>query len=194
MGIHIQYFRLTLSRFHTNLIKWPDSLRVESVTTKSTHFVALPEYPRNSPHRAAWVSSLSPLFSRTWLLLQAGLTALACSLRIPDVSRPTLMPGTETRTLNFMGLGCAARRAPPPRAERPTSQLRCGSFCPSAKSYCRCRTMSAVDERQIDSRPRGFSPSQKSALRPLPNAVKPREIHPTQGSALTGRRETSRSP
>jgi len=40
--------------------EWQDSLRVESVITKSTHFVALLEYPRNSPHRAAWVSSLTP--------------------------------------------------------------------------------------------------------------------------------------
>src|SRR5260370_30328629 len=49
------------------LEKWQDSLRVESVITKSTHFVALPEYPRNSPHRAAWVSSLSRLFWIIWL-------------------------------------------------------------------------------------------------------------------------------
>ena len=48
---------LTLGDFDVTLDKWQDSLRVESVITKSTHFVALPEYPRNSPHRAAWVSS-----------------------------------------------------------------------------------------------------------------------------------------
>ena len=40
--------------------EWQDSLRVESVITKSTHFVALLEYPRNSPHRAAWVSFFNP--------------------------------------------------------------------------------------------------------------------------------------
>jgi hypothetical protein len=42
--------------------EWQDSLRVESVITKSTHFVALLEYPRNSPHRAAWVSFLTSNF------------------------------------------------------------------------------------------------------------------------------------
>jgi hypothetical protein len=50
---------LTPIRFAVTFNKWQDSLRVESVITKSTHFVALTEYPRNSPHRAAWVSSLS---------------------------------------------------------------------------------------------------------------------------------------
>lgn len=50
---------MTRNRFAGTLKKWQDSLRVESVITKSTHFVALTEYPRNSPHRAAWVSSLS---------------------------------------------------------------------------------------------------------------------------------------
>ena len=59
-GIH--KCRLTPIRFAVTFNKWQDSLRVESVITKSTHFVALPEYPRNSPHRAAWVSSLSDLF------------------------------------------------------------------------------------------------------------------------------------
>jgi hypothetical protein len=53
-------FPLTPNAFRTTLRKWLDSLRVESVTTKSTHFVALTEYPRNSPHRAAWVSFLTP--------------------------------------------------------------------------------------------------------------------------------------
>ena len=54
-----------LTRFGNRIIleKWQDSLRVESVITKSTHFVALQEYPRNSPHRAAWVSLFNPLFS-----------------------------------------------------------------------------------------------------------------------------------
>ena len=53
---------LTQTRFAVTLNKWQDSLRVESVITKSTHFVALLEYPRNSPHRAAWVSFLSCTF------------------------------------------------------------------------------------------------------------------------------------
>lgn len=57
----------------------------------------------------------------------------------------------------------------PPHAERPTSHLRCGSFCPSAKSYCRCRTMCAVDERRIASRPRGFSPPPKK-IRAAPSS------------------------
>jgi hypothetical protein len=55
-GIHKS--PLTLNGFAVTFNEWQDSLRVESVITKSTHFVALPEYPRNSPHRAAWVSSL----------------------------------------------------------------------------------------------------------------------------------------
>src|SRR5258706_8860188 len=50
---------LTPIRFAVTFNEWQDSLRVDSVITKSTHFVALPEYPRNSPHRAAWVSFLS---------------------------------------------------------------------------------------------------------------------------------------
>jgi hypothetical protein len=103
-------------RFRTTLSVWQDSLRVESVTTKSTHFVALPEYPRNSPHRAAWVSSLSRLFSGAWMHSQTCLAAYAGSYRRQTDRRPTLMHGTETHTLNFMGLGCAARRAPPPPA------------------------------------------------------------------------------
>ena len=56
-GIH--KCRLTPIRFAVTFNEWQDSLRVESVITKSTHFVALPEYPRNSPHRAAWVSFLT---------------------------------------------------------------------------------------------------------------------------------------
>jgi hypothetical protein len=55
---------LTPIRFAVTFKEWQDSLRVESVITKSTHFVALPEYPRNSPHRAAWVSSLKAHFPR----------------------------------------------------------------------------------------------------------------------------------
>jgi len=50
---------LTPNPIVSTLSEWQDSLRVESVIAKSTHFVAVPEYPRNSPHRAAWVSSLS---------------------------------------------------------------------------------------------------------------------------------------
>src|SRR5258708_20717587 len=53
---------LTPIRFAVTFKEWQDSLRVESVITKSTHFVALLEYPRNSPHRAAWVSFLSCAF------------------------------------------------------------------------------------------------------------------------------------
>jgi hypothetical protein len=60
-GMTSHQFPLTPREFRTTLWEWQDSLRVESVTTKSTHFVALPEYPRNSPHRAAWVSSLTPI-------------------------------------------------------------------------------------------------------------------------------------
>jgi hypothetical protein len=117
--------RLTPIQFRTTLSVWLDSLRVESVTTKSTHFVALPEYPRNSPHRAAWVSSLSHLFSRTWLLLQTGLAALARSLRIPDVSRPTLMPGTETVLSTSWDWAAphAVRRRYPPDPARPQAPL-----------------------------------------------------------------------
>ena len=55
---------MTPIRFAVTFKEWQDSLRVESVITKSTHFVALLEYPRNSPHRAAWVSFFKPpLFS-----------------------------------------------------------------------------------------------------------------------------------
>src|SRR5580693_6776435 len=51
---------LTQTEIPDIFTEWQDSLRVESVITKSTHFVALLEHPRNSPHRAAWVSTLSP--------------------------------------------------------------------------------------------------------------------------------------
>ena len=61
---------LTPVGFAVTLNEWQDSLRVESVITKSTHFVALLEYPRNSPHRAAWVSFLSCLFE--WIWVAAG--------------------------------------------------------------------------------------------------------------------------
>jgi hypothetical protein len=54
---------LTTISFAFIFNEWQDSLRVESVITKSTHFVALLEYPRNSPHRAAWVSFLTHLSS-----------------------------------------------------------------------------------------------------------------------------------
>jgi hypothetical protein len=64
---HFHANLLTQPAFATTLNTWHDSLRVESATTKSTHFVALPEYPRNSPHRAAWVSSLNPQFLRPLL-------------------------------------------------------------------------------------------------------------------------------
>src|SRR5665213_104269 len=58
---------LTLLGLSLTLETWQDSLRVELVITKSTHFVALPEYPRNSPHRAAWVSLLTHDFSQNQL-------------------------------------------------------------------------------------------------------------------------------
>ena len=58
---------LTPPDFRFTFKEWQDSLRVESVITKSTHFVALPEYPRISPHRAAWVSSLSHPSPLTYL-------------------------------------------------------------------------------------------------------------------------------
>src|SRR5258706_16020807 len=68
---HIEKYRLSQLKSLPQLLltensipvtfkEWQDSLRVESVITKSTHFVALTEYPRISPHRAAWVSFLSP--------------------------------------------------------------------------------------------------------------------------------------
>jgi len=55
---------LTQTEIPDIFTEWQDSLRVESVITKSTHFVALLEHPRNSPHRAAWVSILRPIFIR----------------------------------------------------------------------------------------------------------------------------------
>jgi hypothetical protein len=58
----LQRWVLTTIRFAVTFNEWQDSLRVESVITKSTHFVALLEYPRNSPHRAAWVSFFNGLF------------------------------------------------------------------------------------------------------------------------------------
>jgi hypothetical protein len=100
LGIYIHHFRLTLSRFHTNLIKWPDSLRVESVTTKSTHFVALPEYPRNSPHRAAWVSLLNPLFLRTWLPSQTGHAVFTGRFHGHICCRSNLTPSRKVGTLS----------------------------------------------------------------------------------------------
>lgn len=56
---------LTGLAIHAILREWQDSLRVESVITKSTHFVALREHPRNSPHRAAWVSFFNLRFRLT---------------------------------------------------------------------------------------------------------------------------------
>jgi hypothetical protein len=110
LGIHIHHFRLTLSRFHTNLIKWLDSLRVESVTTKSTHFVALPEYPRNSPHRAAWVSLLNPLFLRTWLSSQTGHAAFTDRFHGNICCRSSLTPNRKASNLKSWDL-CTPRSA-----------------------------------------------------------------------------------
>jgi hypothetical protein len=51
---------------------------LSQLLTKSTHFVALPEYPRNSPHRAAWVSFLNPTKLPTALTLRSERFSLVC--------------------------------------------------------------------------------------------------------------------
>jgi hypothetical protein len=132
---------------------WQDSLRVESVTTKSTHFVALPEYPRNSPHRAAWVSSLNRLFCGPSCFRWVLSCALPPKNRHRNKTAEQDRPGVSWQT----PAKPAPRRAPPPHAERPTPLLRCGSLCPSAKFDCRCRTMSAVSTRQNEARPHSFT-------------------------------------
>ena len=176
-------------QFRTTLNVWLDSLRVESVTTKSTHFVALPEYPRNSPHRAAWVSSLSPMFSGAWLL-SVGFFSVPCPLK--------KLQHSKTAKQNHPGVPWQTPAKPRHAGRRHKHK---GPHLSSQMWALLCLRKTRL---RLPSRERRQHTTERStraqyywkefALRDLSDARTPCKTGSTQGSAATTGRETSRSP